>query len=346
MLIKTLLKSILRLVNPDRRFAIQLDVTNACNLACIHCYHLHHNNSKAISFGAWEKILNEIKLFLDKIYCTPEFIFCGGEPLVSKNLFPLINKINSIWHNPPIAILTNGTLISEDLLQGFNKEQIWFQVSLDGPNSELHDKIRGKDNFQKTLTGINLLVQNNFKVNCLAVLSKNSAEHTKAFFELAQKLNVQKMNFERFITQGEGENLANAGQDQPLEKLELKNAMVDIINFSKEYNIPTNTDSPLFCLIDKKLGHNNLVGLNGIVIDYMGNLKVSSRTNHIIGNVLNAGLLNLYFKNQLLKSLRNGDIETCGNCEYYTKCGGSRNASYAKYKNYLKKDPGCWYKES
>jgi len=78
------------------------------------------------------------------------------------------------------------------------------------------------------------------------------------------------------------------------------------------------------------------------VIDYKGNLKISSRSDSVIGNVLADGLENLFFKNGVLRSLRQANIEKCGPCEHYRRCGGSRNASFAATGSFLKADPGCW----
>lgn len=338
-----LIKQIVRKISPHQYFLIQLDITNACNLKCIHCYHPHHNNAGAINIEQWFHVLDQIKDLLTELYLEPEFTFCGGEPLLSQNFNVLIDKINEIWGKPKIGILTNGTLINEKSLTRMDPKQLVFQVSLDGPNKELHDKVRGNGNFEKAVEGIKLLIQNGYEVSCLSVLSNTSAQYIDDFFRLARSLKLKQMNFERFITQGEGGKLYANGVDEPLEGKNLKNAMQLIVESSKKFNVPTSTNSPLYCLIDDKLGHHNMVGLNGIVIDYKGNLRVTSRTSHVVGNVLAEGLKRLFFKDKLLADLRAGNIEVCGSCNYYTRCGGSRNASYAKYKNFLLKDPGCWY---
>ncbi len=345
MIIRSIIKKIVQKISPHTKFLVQLDITNACNLKCIHCYHPHHNNSDAINLRKWNLILDQIKILTDQLYVEPEFTFCGGEPLVSQNLKPLIDKINTIWQKPRIVILTNGTILSEKHLQFLDPQQIRFQVSLDGPTKELHDAVRGNGNFEKSIKGIELLIKKAYDVSCLSVLSNNNVNHIESFFQLAQILKVKSMNFERFVTQGEGQKLFNIGKDTPLEGLPLKVALEKILYNSLKYNVETNTNTPLYCLIDKTLGHHNMVATNGIVIDYKGNLRVTSRTDYIIGNILETGLPKLYFDDKLLKKLRNGDIEECGSCKFYTRCGGSRNASYAKYKNFLKKDPGCWYKE-
>ncbi len=341
---KNIVKNLVQKISPHKYFLIQLDITNACNLKCIHCYHPNHNNIGALNINQWFDVLDQIKDLLAKLYLEPEFTFCGGEPLLSKDLPLLIDRINTVWRQPKIAILTNGTILSKKHFEFLKPNQVEFQISLDGPNDVTHDKVRGNGNFLKSIGAIKLLVENGYNVSCLSVLSSNSFNSIQDFFILASGLKVKKMSFERFVTQGEGEKLYTNGMDKPLEGISLKNALEQIYRYSLQYNISTNTDVPLYCLIDDRLGHHNMVGHNGIVIDYKGNLRVTSRTNYIIGNILSEGLSKMYLNDPLLLSFRTGNIEECGDCKYYNRCGGSRNASYAKHRNFLKKDPGCWYK--
>ena len=70
---------------------------------------------------------------------------------------------------------------------------------------------------------------------------------------------------------------------------------------------------------------------------------VTSRTDFKLGNILEDGLEELFLNHHIMKNLRNGNIEVCGNCRFYKKCGGDRNASFVAYGSFLKKDPGCWF---
>ena len=46
-------------IGTQRFLTIQLDITNACNLKCIHCYHPHHQNDGAMSYEGWLNILDQ-----------------------------------------------------------------------------------------------------------------------------------------------------------------------------------------------------------------------------------------------------------------------------------------------
>ena len=50
---------------------------------------------------------------------------------------------------------TNGTLIGPREARALKENNVWFSISLDGPNPLLHDDLRGvKGSFKRTLAGI------------------------------------------------------------------------------------------------------------------------------------------------------------------------------------------------
>ncbi len=74
---------LLKKINIDRYLPIQLDITNLCNLRCVHCYHPHHKNEGAISLDDWKAILRQYKALINKMHYRASVVICGGEPLTS-----------------------------------------------------------------------------------------------------------------------------------------------------------------------------------------------------------------------------------------------------------------------
>ncbi len=321
---------------------IQLDITNACNLNCKHCYHSHHKNDGAISLEDWAQILKQYKKLINRLNLLPDFVLCGGEPFISPNFIPILDLINKMFNRPRILVLTNGTILKDNLINKFQKYDIAFQISLDGFDSITNDKIRGEGNFTKTINNLKRLQDEGFSITILSTLSHNTSKHLKGFFQLGKKYKIRGVNFTRFISQGEALKLHTNRGDRPLTPLELRDTYQQIFNLSKKYRINTSTSKPLFSLIDSNLGGHAKFGTQGLVVDYKGNLKVSSRTDVTLGNILKEGLEHLFLNNSIMKSLRQGDIEICGKCQHFKNCGGDRNASYAHSGSFLKVDPGCW----
>jgi len=335
-------KKAVRAISGQRFLSIQLDITNNCNLNCTHCYHANHSNEGSLVLNDWIEILNEYQNLLNLLSLKPSVIISGGEPLTCNFLFDLIFEIRNRWPLVTIIVLTNGTLLDEKIVEFFKNNEVSIQVSIEASSAISHDRIRGNGSFYKTVNGVNLAVKEGLIVYILTILSTRTSKEIKPLFDLAKNLKVTALNFTRLIPQEKTNILAQSSEDRVLSGIQLRDAYKQILSSSNETGVMTNTDKPLYVLIDKSLGKNSLFGFQGLVVNYQGNLKVSSRSDFILGNVKKKGLKNLFLKNSIMKKLRRGKIEICGQCEYYKRCGGDRNMSYFHHGDFFKVDPGCW----
>lgn len=334
--------SLLRFIDVGRPLAIQMDITNYCNLRCIHCYHPHHRNDGAIALSDWIKILDEYEALRKRMGFKPLLILCGGEPLLSPILTPLITRARSLDKDYRIMVLTNGTLVDRfDFGRLPPLGTLSFQVSLDGARSESHDQVRGKGSFDKSEKGVRRLIELGYPVTLQCVLSKRNAEDIADFFRTALNWGASEMKFTRLIKAGHAESMVANQLDAPLTPNELKLAYGSILKESVLSGVKTSCDLPLMHLLHPSLGSSGRFW-EAIVIDHKGNLLASSRTRIELGNVLREGLAPLFLNSPLLKAIRSKKVDTCGKCQFYRRCGGDRNAAYAETGNYLGPDPGCW----
>jgi len=338
----SLLDRALRFIGTQKFLSIQLDITNACNLTCAHCYHAHHSNAGALSFDGWKAILDQYAGLLDKLHLRPWFRICGGEPTLSPLLLPMLEEINFRWPGVRVGMMTNGTRLSRALVADLKPFNPHIQISLDGPDAERHDLIRGRGVFAQTLEGLENWRAAGLTAFFSATLSHRTSFWIDDFFETARRQAAASMSFARFIAQGTGKVLVDSRVDRALTPAELREAYARILDVSRSSGVPTSTDLPLFQLVDSRLGANGKGGFQGLVVDYKGYLKVSSRTDFVLGSVLLEGLEDLFLRHPTMTALRQRDIEGCGCCRHYSHCGGDRNASFAATGSFLKKDPGCW----
>lgn len=341
-IVKPIQEGVLSYIGAPEFLSIQIDITNACNLDCAHCYHPNHSNEGALSFDEWVHVLSQYKALCEKLRRKPDIIICGGEPTFSPLFRPLIKHISQHFPEATIAVLSNGTLLRRETVQFLRQFNVEVQVSLDGANSESHDSVRGPAAFTRALRGIMLLVEHEIHVTVLAILSRRTAREIGDFFDLALKLGVQKMSFTRLVSEGQGKDLVESGTDEVLKGTELAVALECILLHSRRTGVKTSTNQPLFALIDHGLGMNGQYGFQSVIVDYQGNLKVSSRTPTVLGNVLKEGLDALFLGHPIMQNLRERKVNGCGTCSLYGRCGGDRNASFAAYGSYFEKDPGCW----
>ncbi len=323
---------------------IQLHITNTCNLRCKHCYHDSHSNSGALNAWEWKKIILDGIELCNEIGTQPLFIFAGGEPILCPFLAEFVRFIREKNPQALVAILTNGTLLSADSLNGIPTD-VAIQVSIDGPDATRHDFQRGNGSFEAAKMGIREAQKIGFQVQISTVLSRRTAKWISEFFRLADNLGVQGQNFTRLIPAGQGKVLQETKSDAPILGIELRDAYREIVFQSEKWNVPTNTSQPLFQLIKPNLGANGGFGFS-INIDHQGNFKPSARNNQNIGNVRKKPLNEIFFKSKIMNSLRNGNFVGCKKCSHRFRCGGDRNAAHASSGNFLGRDPGCWNSEN
>jgi MoaA/NifB/PqqE/SkfB family radical SAM enzyme len=125
-----------RVILREKYFA-NIDVTDNCNLRCIHCYHFQGNTAlqtQEPALHVWEKRFNE--LHESGIRCV---LLVGGEPALRMDVLMLANKIF-----PFIYVITNGMI---KIPEEFNHRLF---VSIDGL-SKTNDAIRGKNVFSTVM---------------------------------------------------------------------------------------------------------------------------------------------------------------------------------------------------
>ncbi|MCQ4925809.1 radical SAM protein [Tissierella carlieri] len=164
-------------------YSIGIVPTYECNFRCSYCYenHLLHENMDVIT----EKQIDIIKASYKNIR---DISIYGGEPLLprTKNIIPYILKQ---FDNYPITIITNGYYLDEFVEMFDNKENVSFQITLDG-DREYHDRIRhricGGSTFDKIVDNIDIMLQKNHRIHIRMNICKENLEYVQAlisFFE-------------------------------------------------------------------------------------------------------------------------------------------------------------------
>ncbi|MCX9014231.1 MAG: radical SAM protein, partial [Candidatus Methanoperedens sp.] len=135
-------------VRPPRLIAWEL--TNACNLACIHC------RASAIKEpGPDELSTEEAKHFIDELVeYKPILILTGGEPLLRPDVYDIAEYATKKGLRAVLA--TNGTLLTPEIVHRLKAAGIQrVSISIDGSSRETHDTFRAEQGaFEGALRGI------------------------------------------------------------------------------------------------------------------------------------------------------------------------------------------------
>ena len=132
-----------------------LHVTYRCNMACRHCLFTccpEKEEPGALTLEECQAYVEQaLPQGLGAIYLT------GGEPLLWPYLQPFLHWYYSLDKVLPLTILTNGTLISQDLacrFKAYVPQGLTLRISLECYTRDNHEKYRGNGSFALALKGI------------------------------------------------------------------------------------------------------------------------------------------------------------------------------------------------
>ena len=179
-----------------------ISLNNNCNLKCKYC----HFQDKQKDFNSFE--IEQLKTIIDNIYTYSKKynisrfklgIVGSGEPLLKSELIlELLDYIEQQkYNNLAIYTITNGTLLTIDLLKRFKQHNIKICISLDG-YEKLHNT--GRMAYDKAMQGINnyFNVYNEYpSIN--ATVNLVSYQNREKLIEFFQSHNLYDVTFSKLV---------------------------------------------------------------------------------------------------------------------------------------------------
>ena len=339
----------------QKSFVIQYEVNDACNLRCSHCYH----GQKAIKTNpiSLQRLLEDIeslKADLGDAYKI-NLVLSGGETFVHPDLMKML--IQTMKAGYATVVLTNGTLLTPEnafelILTGVKQ----LSISLDGPDAEIHDAIRGQGMFDKTLNGIRDAQQEGLWVKISYTLMQNhndSPEQLRALFELARREKFSSINIFRMFLHGDG---VNTPQYSYTDGKRFKAVLELLYDLAQEYpDVLLVIKDPLAKNLERAQPDNVYIDVCCYIKkDYLsvaatGKVYACRKLEMPIGNLFEDTLSNIWKNNQLLDKLDNRREYMegkCRTCPINTECrGGCLAASYGESGRLFVPDPACWKEE-
>ncbi len=162
-------------------------ILTACNLSCSHCYiNPEQHGSQTLPI---ETIEEWLRLFHDE-QKKSNLIFLGGEPTMHPDLARAIKSAQQIGYQS-VTVDTNGYLF-HDLLGKISPDDAVISFSLDGPNAEINDPIRGEGVFTTCTENIKKAVADNFDVSVIYTVSRMNIDHLHLMPSLLNDLGVKR----------------------------------------------------------------------------------------------------------------------------------------------------------
>ncbi len=332
------------------QFHLQIHITGNCNCRCKHCY--VEPNGCELSPEAVENILRQYDRLITALEdgqreVLPYVYITGGEPFLHKQILEIFKLIQDYSHRFSFRIMTNGTVLSKEILEAFAKLPIGrLQVSIDG-NQQTHDGIRGQGNLQRVLQGLDRMHEYGIQTR---VSFTANAENYRQFPEVAQICrdhNVSVLWSDRYVACQENQVITPMNREQTREYVEiLEREKRNEEN--RKAGLTVKNVRALQFLASGEYPYHCSAGITALAVDEKGEVYPCRRFAVSCGNVFTQELKDIYCNSELMKTLRQQPIpQACRTCRYRKLCrGGSRCGSLAAYGDYLREDPGCWLTEA
>jgi len=325
---------------------VQINLTNACNLRCSHCF--NDSGETENDEITNEEVLNLLDYFLSrKIVCIT---FGGGEPLLRKDIFKLIEY--SVKRGGRITLLSNGVLVDKVVIKKLENLGIHrIRISLDGSSRKLNDHIRSKGSFDGAMGALKLLGKSRIpEVTVTTTVNKLNLDDLENIVKLLISTGIKNVKFIPTILNGRA--IVNM-QDKVLNGNFAKKMLRVRMRLSKKYKnqISITSDSPLEAIIKKDgsdLEHCGPCLIGTVFLGIKSNGDIFScpmLDNVIIGNIRTNDIQSLWNNSKILKKVRDLKLlkDKCHSCKIVKYCGGGcRAMALIKYGDILMPVPFCW----
>jgi radical SAM protein len=347
----------------ERPFIAIWEVTQACDLACVHC-----RASAQPDRSPMELSTDEGKKLIDQIAAlkVPVFVLTGGDPIKRPDLFELIWYARSVGVRVSLTPSATPLLTREVIVRLKEAGLARLAVSMDGASAETHDAFRGMSgSFARTLDAVRWSNEVGLPVQINTTFSRRNIGEIDDIVALMERLNITLWSVFFLVPTGRGKlnDLLSA------EEFEAVFAKVHSLSKAASFDIKT-TEAQHYrrFLLQQRVAERMLGmdvsspqgrtvdaigrasrGLNDgkgfVFISHKGEVFPSGFLPLSAGSIREQGLATIYRDSALFRNLRDtSKLEgKCGSCEFKEICGGSRSRAYALTGNPHAEEPCCSY---
>ncbi|MCZ2078141.1 MAG: radical SAM protein [Bryobacterales bacterium] len=353
-------------LSAPQRFAAPLmvvwNLTQACNLRCRHCYQDATPKPAPDELTPTEKLEVIGRMGAAGV---PFLAIAGGEPLVSKDLWPVLDEARK--RRIHVSLATNGTLLTKENVARLVEAGVkYVEVSVDSAIPEEHDSFRGQPGaWQRSIEGIRTCVASGMRTGMATCLTRCTVAKVDEIVEFAISLGCRTFSHFNFIPVGRGRGIAKADltpsqREWLMRKLvdHLQDGRINIISTAPQFGHACVAYAPsdgLFAtghagsgkgaqtmVLAKYVGGCGAgrcycgIQPNGDVTPcvYIPALKVGNLRRHSFADVWESALFGIL-------SDRSRRQDHCARCTGRAYCGGCRARAFAYLDDIQAGDPGC-----
>ncbi|MGC9199841.1 MAG: TIGR04053 family radical SAM/SPASM domain-containing protein [Acidobacteriaceae bacterium] len=347
----------------ERPFLAIWEVTQACDLACVHCraaaQPLRH---------PMELTTDEGKNLIDQIATlgVPVFVLTGGDPIKRPDLLELIEHARKVGVRVSLTPSATSLLTRQIVFQLKQAGLARLAVSLDGACAQTHDSFRGMaGSFQRTFDAISWANEAGLPVQINTTFSRRNLSELDQIAARVESLRITLWSVFFLVPTGRGK------LDDLLSADQFDQVFARIYQLSKTVGFDIKTTEAQHYrryLLQQRVAERKTgviadsapqkisdsigrapQGLNDgkgfLFISHTGEVYPSGFLPLTAGNIRRKPLASIYRESPLFRSLRDPAQLTgkCGHCEFKEICGGSRARAYALTSDPMAEEPCCSY---
>lgn len=254
-------------------------LTSKCNYNCQFCF--KQTSKRELYYNEAEKILKQIAQTQVK-----KISFSGGEPLLWPGALNLIRKAKTLGLTT--MLITNGSLLTKDIVDSLEEHLDWLTLPLDGSNEKVQQLVgRPWGHFSNVVEFLKYLKRSSIKVKINTVVCKQNYNDIKNITKIIKKYNIKRWKIFQFF---------------PIRDEALLNKDKYAISLTQFNNIK-NKIAPLFkgsrCYI--YFGTNDLLESSYFLVAPDGTVYVSKSGNdYILGDLKRENISQIWDKNKLI----------------------------------------------
>ncbi len=187
--------------NKPKVYSVAMELTATCNQKCTYCYNdWREDNGAEVDTADTEQMVGRANKLLDALDID-HFTLTGGEPFARADIWELLDVFKA--RDTRMQFISNGGLITERIatrLAGYDVSYV--QVTLNGPNKEMHEEHVGAGHYEPTLRGVRALTNAGVPVVGCVVVTKQNGPVLGEILELWHSLGVRHIALCRFSPAG------------------------------------------------------------------------------------------------------------------------------------------------
>ncbi|HEY3245841.1 MAG TPA: radical SAM protein [Phycisphaerae bacterium] len=342
--------------------------TNLCNLKCKHCYQDAEHKKLPDELTLEEKLR-----LVDQIaeQYVPMIAFAGGEPTISSDLMPVLERCHS--HGIHTTIATHGGTMTPKLAKKLADSGVrYVEISLDSVYPHRHDDFRGQPGmWHRTVDGMrNVVKQEGLRLGVAMCVHQGNFDEVDDMLDFCVDIGAGVFAHFNFIPVGRGLQMVDGDLNPRQRELllrKLNNAMqsgkIGVISTAPQFGrtcvAHAPTEGKQACshagsgggekarVIAKYLGGCG-AGRDYVAIEPNGNITPCVYLPHRVqGNIRQRDFIDIFRHNEFWELLCDRDRRThhCEVCEFKHYCGGCRARADAYFGDLNAGDPGCIFNE-